>query len=159
MLGWMNYKLETVLLREVSTISDNQSDIPSTFYTKSSRFMPCHVPCAQLCPILCDPWTLSSVHGLFQARILEWFAISFSRGSSPSSDQTPVSCIAGRFFTHWVMGKTLLGYVDDTTLMAKSKEELKNLLIRVKDKSEKDSLKLNIKKLRSWDLAPFFHGK
>ena len=57
------------------------------------------------------------------------------------------------------MGKTLLGYVDDTTLMAKSKEELKNLLIRVKDKSEKDSLKLNIKKLRSWDLAPFFHGK
>ena len=57
------------------------------------------------------------------------------------------------------MGKTLLGYVDDTTLMAKSKEELKNLLIRVKDESEKDSLKLNIKKLRSWDLAPFFHGK
>ena len=54
------------------------------------------------------------------------------------------------------MGKTLLGYVDDTTLMAKSKEELKNLLIRVKDESEKDSLKLNIKKLRSWHLAPFF---
>ena len=39
-----------------------------------------------------------------------------------------------------------LRYVHDTTLMAESKEELKNLLIRVKEESEKDSLKLNIKK-------------
>ena len=43
----------------------------------------------------------SSVHGIFQARILEWIAISFSRGSSWTRDQTPVSCIAGRFFTNW----------------------------------------------------------
>ena len=42
----------------------------------------------------------SSVHGLLQARILEWVAISFSRGSRPR-DRTPVSCIAGRFFTVW----------------------------------------------------------
>ena len=41
----------------------------------------------------------SSVHGTFQARILEWVAISFSRGSSQPRDQTPVSCLAGRFFT------------------------------------------------------------
>ena len=38
------------------------------------------------------------VHGVLQARILEWVAISFSRGSSQSRDQTQVSCIAGRFF-------------------------------------------------------------
>ena len=41
----------------------------------------------------------SSVHGILQARILEWVAIPFSRGSSWSRDQTQVSCIVGRFFT------------------------------------------------------------
>ena len=41
----------------------------------------------------------SSVHGILQARIVEWFAISFSRGSSQPMDRTWVSCIAGRFFT------------------------------------------------------------
>ena len=52
------------------------------------------------------------------------------------------------------MGKTLLGYVDDTTLMAKSKEELKNLLIRVKEESEKAGLKLNIKKTKIMESGP-----
>ena len=42
-----------------------------------------------------------SVHGIFQARLLEWVAISFSRGSSQSRDQTQVSRIAGGFFTVW----------------------------------------------------------
>ena len=42
-----------------------------------------------------------------------------------------------------------LGYADDTTLMAESKEELKSLLMKVKEESEKSSLKLNIQKLRS----------
>ena len=41
----------------------------------------------------------SSIHGILQARILEWVAIPFSRGSSQPRDQTWVSCIAGRFFT------------------------------------------------------------
>ena len=40
----------------------------------------------------------SSVHGIFQARILKWIAISFSRGSSQPRNRTQVSCIAGRFF-------------------------------------------------------------
>ena len=43
----------------------------------------------------------SSAHGLLQARILDWVAISFPRGSSPPRDQTWVSCIADRFFTIW----------------------------------------------------------
>ena len=42
-----------------------------------------------------------SLHGISQARILEWVAISFSRGSSPPRNQTRVSSIAGRFFTNW----------------------------------------------------------
>ena len=41
----------------------------------------------------------SSIHGILKARILEWVAIPFSRGSSLSSNQTQVSCIAGKFFT------------------------------------------------------------
>ena len=50
-------------------------------------------------------------------------------------------------------------YADDTTLMAESEEELKNLLIRVKEESEKADLKLNIQKLRSWHLVLSLHGK
>ena len=50
-------------------------------------------------------------------------------------------------------------YADDTTVMAESKEELKNLLMRVKDESEKASLKRTFKKLRSWHPAPSLHGK
>ena len=43
-------------------------------------------------------WTGSSIHGVLQARILEWAAMPSSRGSSQPRDQTQVSCIAGRFF-------------------------------------------------------------
>ena len=59
----------------------------------------------QLCPTLCDPMYYSppgsSVHGILQARILEWVAISFSRGSSQPRNQTQVSHIAGRRFNLW----------------------------------------------------------
>ena len=58
---------------------------------------------AQLCPILCNPMNCSPpgsfLHGILQARILEWVAIAFSRASSRPRDQTWVSCIVGRFFT------------------------------------------------------------
>ena len=58
---------------------------------------------AQLCLILADPMDCSppgsSVHGILQARILEWVAISFSRGSSQPRDPTQVSHIVGRRFT------------------------------------------------------------
>ena len=57
---------------------------------------------AQSCPTLCNPVDCSlpgsSIHWSLQARILEWVAISFSRGSSPPRDQTQVSHIAGRRF-------------------------------------------------------------
>ena len=62
---------------------------------------------SQSCLTLCDPMDCSlpgsSVHEIFQARILEWVAISFSRGSSRPRDQTWVSHIAGRFFTIWAV--------------------------------------------------------
>ena len=115
------------------------------------------------CLTLCDPMDSSppgsSAHGILQARILEWVAIPFFRGSSWPRDQTCISCIAGRFFTIWatreawyaeyimwnaglsqaritVAGRNInnLRYADDTTLMAESEEELKSLLMRVKEK-------------------------
>ena len=52
-----------------------------------------------------------------------------------------------------------LRYVDDTTFMAENEEELKSLLMKVKEETEKVGLKLNIQKLRSWHLVPSFHGK
>ena len=56
------------------------------------------VKVAQLCLTLCDPMDCI-VHGILWARILEWVAVPFSRGSSQPRDQTQVSHIVGRFFT------------------------------------------------------------
>ena len=60
---------------------------------------------AQLCLTLCNPMDCSllgsSVHEIFQWRILEWVAVCFSKGSFWPRDQTQVSFIAGRFFTIW----------------------------------------------------------
>ena len=52
-----------------------------------------------------------------------------------------------------------LRYADDTTLMAESAEELKSLLMKVKEESEKVGLKLSLRKLKSWHLVPSLHGK
>ena len=62
---------------------------------------------ARSCPTLCDPLDCSlpssSVHGIFQARLLEWVTISSSRGSSQPRDQTRVSWTTGGFFTTWAI--------------------------------------------------------
>ena len=64
----------------------------------------------QLCPTLCDPMDCIAhqilLSMILQARILEWVAIPFSRGSSWPSDWTWVSCITGRFFTIWAIKKS-----------------------------------------------------
>ena len=52
-----------------------------------------------------------------------------------------------------------LRYTEDTTLMPESEEELKSLLMKVKEESEKAGLKLNIQNLRSWHLVLSFHSK
>ena len=50
-------------------------------------------------------------------------------------------------------------YADDTTLVTESKEELKKLLVKVKEESEKSGLKLNNQKKKIWHLMPSLHGK
>ena len=52
-----------------------------------------------------------------------------------------------------------LRYADDSTLLAESEEELKSLLMNVKEESEKVGLKLNIQKTKSWHLVSSLHGK
>ena len=92
---------------------------------------------AQPCLTLRDPVDCSlpgsSIHGIFQARVPEWVAIAFS------------------------------GYTDDTTPMAESKEELKSLLMKVKDESEEIGLKLNIQKTKILAFGPItswqIHGE
>ena len=75
-----------------------------------NQWCSCLVP--QSCLTLCNPMDWgppgSSVHGISQARILEWVAISFSRGSSWPRDQTCVSCIGRWILYHWAIREALL---------------------------------------------------
>ena len=114
----------------------------------------------KLCPTLVTPWTIASFfHGILQARILEWVAISFSRvyaeyimwDARLDEAQARIK-IAGRIINN-------LRYADDTTLMVESREELKSLLMKVKEGTEKAGSKLNIQNQRSWHLVPSLHGK
>ena len=72
----------------------------------------------QLCPTLCNPMDCSlsgsSDHGIFQARVLEWIAISFSRGSSQPRNRTRVSRIAGRHFIVWATRESQMKGEDKT---------------------------------------------
>ena len=84
---------------------------------------------AQLCSTLCDPTDYSppgsSVHGILQARILEWVAISFSKGSSQPGDQTQVSYIGRRVLYHLNHQRSLV--VANLTLTLFPKKELQIL--------------------------------
>ena len=73
------------------------------------------VKIAQSSPILCNPMG-HTVHGILQARILEWVAFPFPRGSSQPRDQTQVSCIADEFFINWVIREAPLRGEYDTRL-------------------------------------------
>ena len=99
-------KSEALLLFAWTTLITSWM-ISSLLFLPALLYPKCAVLClvAQSCPALCYPMGCSlpgfSVHRILQARILEWAAISLSRGSSQPRDQTQVSCIEGRFFTIW----------------------------------------------------------
>ena len=65
------------------------------------------VKATQSCLTLCNPIDYT-VHEPLQAKILEWVAYPFSRGSSRPRDRTGVCCIAGRFFTNWAIREALI---------------------------------------------------
>ena len=76
----------------------------SVVFSRSTKLWKHSSEVDQSCPTLCNPmdWSLpgSSIHGIFQARVLEWVAISFSRGSSQPRDRTQVSRVVGRCFLY-----------------------------------------------------------
>ena len=86
-----------------SSSYDGADCLSGNIFTPTVLIPDVKVLVAQLCSILCNPMGCSppgsSVHGILQARILEWVAIPSSRGSSQPRDQTQVSCTAGEFFT------------------------------------------------------------
>ena len=86
-----------VLLSWVQIIS-----VPFMVLEKWSEVMWKLLSCVQL---FAAPWTIHTVYGILQARILEWVAFPFSRGSSQLRYRTQVSHIAGRLFTSWATGK------------------------------------------------------
>ena len=65
------------------------------------------VKITQLCLTLCDPMDYT-VHGILQARILEWVAFLFSSGSSQTRNWTEISYTAGGFFTNWIIRDALV---------------------------------------------------
>ena len=81
-------------------------------------------------------------------------------GAPPKIKSLTVSTVSPSIYHEVIAGRNInnLRYADDTTFMAESKEELKSLLVKVKEKSEKAGLKLNIHKLRSWHPVPSLHG-
>ena len=95
------------------------TDMTDKLFTGGFHSSPCESESevTQSCPTLCNPMDFSlpgsSVHGIFQARILEWVAISFSRRSSWPRDWAQVSSIVGRLFTIWASREALchkIGY-------------------------------------------------
>ena len=69
-------------------------------YAKAFDCVNRNVKATQSCLTLCDPMDYA-IHGILQARTLEWIAVPFSRGSSQPRDRTHVSHIAGRFLNSW----------------------------------------------------------
>ena len=104
---WLYRKIKRILLCFPQLFF---CSVPSADIQLSCDVNRCEV--AQSCLTVCDPMNYSlsrsSIHGIFQARVLEWVAISFSRGSSWTRDRTQVSCTAGRFFTNEPAGKPWL---------------------------------------------------
>ena len=99
--GLVTYKgRDTIQLLRVGCKSDELLPSHLAFGLLEPLWHNEEVKAAQSCLILCNPIDYT-VHGILHARILEWVAFPFSRGSSQPRDQTQVSGIAGRFFTSW----------------------------------------------------------
>ena len=103
---------QTVTKKYLNTVHDYQlTPVLNTFLQGRRSYLPIYpmiqakVKVKSLSPTLCDPVSCSppgsSILGILQARILEWVAIFFSRGTSRPRNRTQVSCIAGRCFNLW----------------------------------------------------------
>ena len=96
---------------------------------------------ARLCPTLCDPMNYT-VHGIRQARILEWVAVPFSRGSSQPRDQIQLSHIAGKFSTSWATRKAhmsiLFSHKEERNLAICNMGDFKGIMLNEISQTEED---------------------
>ena len=99
---WAVYSIRQTPQDGVSLLFSHISPV-----TSQERNVNVNVKVAQSCLTLCKPMDYT-VHGILQARILEWVAFPFSRGSSQPRDRTQVFHIAGGFFTSWATKEALL---------------------------------------------------
>ena len=95
------------------------------------------VQVSQSCPTLCSPIHYT-VHGILQARILEWVAFPFSRGSSQPRDQTRVSYIAGRIFINWAIREA-----------CRRRKKIIKIWAEINEKEVKETI-VKINKTKSW---------
>ena len=105
---------------------------------------------SQSCPTLeCSP-PGSSVRGILQARILEWVAIPFSKGSSQPRNWTLVSCIVGRFFAVWATRKVLNIYIKQCCYTKNSKSTDTSLYLNAYGRRWRKFAMLRWKWMRIW---------
>ena len=130
-----------------------------------------HAKSLQLCLNLCNPMNCnppgSSVHGISQARILEWFAISFSRGASRSRDWTLISCVGRKILYCWAIGEAPRRgggggntFLDGKSFISWRKRQclhaiLKKIKQQTSKKFEANDLPLRIRLLLVLALLPF----
>ena len=83
---------------------------------------------------LCDPMDCI-VHGILQARILEWLAFPFSSGSSQPRNRTGASCIAGGFFTNWAMKEAPISHKKEILPCTKTQMHIEGIMLsEIKEK-------------------------
>ena len=111
---YLNYRTKLALTPYFLHASSTISSRLSTPAPQDTQVVLKWSEVSQSCPALCGPMDCSlpgsAIHGIFQARILEWAAISFSRGSSQPRDRTRVFCIADRCFSIWATREALKLY-------------------------------------------------
>ena len=92
------------LVKRGETLRDwDHAETQGRYFTVNlgNVFLPLFCSVAELCPVVCDCPPGTSIRGIFQARILEWVAVSYSRGSPWPRDQTHVSCIGRWILYDW----------------------------------------------------------
>ena len=114
-----------------ATPSQNNCHPSERWFSHLQTGPPSVCACVLSCPTLCDPMDCSppgsSVHGIFQARVLEWVAISFSRGSPQLKFASPMSpALASRFFTIWAIGEAQISYYQEIRLMVRSWDSIQS---------------------------------
>ena len=88
------------IVESITSVFWKKNKVLNIFKKKKKKKVKVKVKVSQSCLTLCEALAYT-VHGILQARILEWVAVPFSRGSSQPRDRTHTSHIAGGFFTSW----------------------------------------------------------